>query len=194
MSSPPRVILLDSNAYFRLARSIRPLLSQSFGDPPPYVMKVIGDLDREFKRNHRLSSKFHWVSEKKYSVDRENSQYLARGKTATQVDNALSYLSYQAKVESIDISYVDLKVLAVGYARNFPVITDDKGMQKLAETFCIKCCSTLKLLKLMLDCERIDTGKIHETVEYWNAENDLPNSLHDFKQIYKEIFNEASPI
>ena len=46
MSSPPRVILLDSNAYFRLARSIHPLLSQLFGDPPPYALKVLEDLDK----------------------------------------------------------------------------------------------------------------------------------------------------
>ncbi len=92
MSSAPRVILLDSNAYFRLARSIRPLLSQPFGDPPPYALKVIEDLDRELSRSHRLNSKFHWVAEPEYSSDRKASQYSARGKTAPQVDRALSYL------------------------------------------------------------------------------------------------------
>ncbi len=194
MSSPPRVILLDSNAYFRLARSIHPLLSQLFGDPPPYALKVLEDLDKEFLRNPRLVSKFHWVANSEYCNDRKASRYSARGKTATQVETALSYLSKLAQLECIDVSLVDLKALAVGHARGFPVITDDKGMQKLAETFDIECWSTLKLLKLMLDCGRVGMEKIHETVEYWNAENDLPNSLHGFKRIYKEMFNEDSTI
>ena len=129
MSSPPRVIVLDSNAYFRLARSIRPLLSQPFGDPPPYALKVLHDLDKEFAKSIRLVSKFHWVSDPEYCKDRISAQYLASGKTASQVEMALSYLIYQAKEERIDLSHIDLKVLAVGRARHFPVITDDKGMQ-----------------------------------------------------------------
>lgn len=40
MSLAPRVILLDSNAYFRLARSIHPLLAGAFGPSPPYSLFV----------------------------------------------------------------------------------------------------------------------------------------------------------
>ena len=38
MSPPPRVLLLDSCSYFRLARSIHPLLAETFGPPPPYSL------------------------------------------------------------------------------------------------------------------------------------------------------------
>lgn len=194
MSSPPRVILLDSNAYFRLARSVHPLLSQSFGAPPPHALKVLEDLDTEFRRSRRLKSKFHWVAEPEYCEDRASAWYRPRGKTVTEVEIALSYLSQYANDQQIDISYEDLKALAVGYARCFPVITDDKGMQEIAVTFVIKYWTTLKLLKLMLDCDRIDLDKIYETVEYWNAENDLPNSRTDFRQLFKQLFNEKCPI
>ena len=189
MSSAPRVIVLDSNAYFRLARSIHPLLSQPFGDPPPYALKVLHDLDKEFAKSIRLVSKFHWVSDPEYCKDRISAQYLASGKTASQVEMALSYLIYQAKEERIDLSHIDLKVLAVGRARHFPVITDDKGMQKLAEILNIECWSTLKLLKLMVDCKRIDIGKVQEVVEYWEADNDLPLSKQEFELQYRKLFN-----
>ena len=194
MSSAPRVILLDSNAYFRLARSIRPLLSQTFGDPPPYVLKVLSDLYEEFKRNPRLTSKFHWVAEPEYVVDLEASHYSARGKTAVQVETALSYLVKQSIISAINVSIIDLKALAVGLARGFPVVTDDKGMQQLAELFSIECWPTLKLMKLMMDCKRIDLNKVKEIVEYWDAENDLPKPLHDFRTLYVEIFQGKCPV
>ncbi len=128
MSYSSQIILLDSNAYFRIALSIHPLLQDLFGHAPSYALKVLEDLDKEFSRNRRLISKFHWVANPEYRMDRKSAQYSARGKTAPQVETALSYLIYQAKLESIDVSYVDLKALAVGYARSFPVITDDRGM------------------------------------------------------------------
>ena len=190
MSSGPRVILLDSNAYFRLARSIHPLLSQQFGDPPPYTLKVLADLDREFLRSNRLQSKFRWVANSEFSSDRKGSQYSVLGKIASKVGIAMSYLAQEAARSCTDLSFVDLRVLAVGHARKFPVITDDRGMQKIATDFGIECWPTLKLLKLMLVCERINMGKIREVVEYWHAENDLPNSFLEFRQFYKELFNE----
>jgi hypothetical protein len=194
MSAAPRVILLDSNAYFRLARSIRPLLSQSFGDPPPYVLKVLEDLDREFIRSRRLISIFRWVADSEYCADREASLYSARGKTATQVETALSYLVKQSIISGINVSIIDLKAFAVGYARGFPVITDDKGMQQLAELFDIKCWPTLKLMKLMLDCKRIDLNKVKEVVEYWDAEKDLPRHIEDFRRLYVEFFKGKCPV
>ena len=44
MSPAPRVVLLDSCAYFRLARSIHPLLAPTFGPPPPYSLFVLAAL------------------------------------------------------------------------------------------------------------------------------------------------------
>lgn len=194
MSSVPRVILLDSNAYFRLARSIQPLLLQRFGGPPPYALKVLEDSDQEFSRSIRLQSKFYWVADSEFSLDRKKSQYSVRGKIASQVKNAITYLIHQAASSCIDLSLVDLRVLAVGYARSFPVVTDDRGMQEIAGSFGIECWSTMKLLMLMLDCERISMEKIHEIVEYWHAENDLPSPLRVFQQIYKELFTEDCPV
>lgn len=55
-------VLLDSNVYFRLARSVHPLLNQEFGEHR-YCLYVIPDLDAEFRKNPRLRSKFHWVDD-----------------------------------------------------------------------------------------------------------------------------------
>jgi hypothetical protein len=155
---------------------------------------VLEDLDREFLRSRRLISKFHWVADPVYCTDRESSLYSPRGKTAPQVDTSLTYLIKYAQAKRIDISYEDLKALAVGSARGYTVITDDGGMQQLAELFAIECWPTLKLMKLMLDCKRIDLDKVKEVVEYWNAEDDLPRHIVDFRKLYVECFNGKCPI
>jgi hypothetical protein len=48
MSEPSQDVLLDSNAYFRLGNSIRPLLQQSFGSAPNYSLHVLAELDDEY--------------------------------------------------------------------------------------------------------------------------------------------------
>lgn len=50
-------ILIDSNAYFRLAQSIHPLLQVEFG-PETYCLYVIKDLQAEYDRNPRLRNAF----------------------------------------------------------------------------------------------------------------------------------------
>jgi len=64
-SKMPKLILLDSCAYFRLGVSFRPLLFRLTGDPE-YALKVLSDLDCEYNRNPRLKTKFWWVNQKEH--------------------------------------------------------------------------------------------------------------------------------
>lgn len=66
---PQNRILLDSNAYFRLAQSIRPLLKQTFGKEK-YCLYVIKELQNEYDKNPRLKSAFHWVNDPEYKENR----------------------------------------------------------------------------------------------------------------------------
>ena len=65
-------ILVDSNAYFRLAKSIRPLLGAPFGKKQ-YCLYVLKELQVEYDRSPRLKDVFHWVNEPEY---RENRQHI----------------------------------------------------------------------------------------------------------------------
>jgi hypothetical protein len=47
MNEPPQDVLLDSNVYFRLAQSVRPLLQQSFGASPNCYGRRVGKYDQE---------------------------------------------------------------------------------------------------------------------------------------------------
>ncbi len=194
MSDPPRVILLDSNAYFRLAISIRPLLSVEFGKPPPYKLYVLADLDEEYARNPRLRNKFVWVRQPEYRKDREARRYTAAGKVATQVSAAISFLARFAHDRGFVVSLIDLKALAVGYVRKYIVVSDDAGMAGLADETGITCWSLLKLLKLMVAENRIVQDDVLQILEYLKHEQDLPTSNRDrIRRDYREHFGEECP-
>lgn len=194
MSPVPRVVLLDSCAYFRLARSIRPLLAPTFGPPPPYSLFVLAALDDEYLTSSRLRHKFEWVNTEEYKNDRQNKRYACRGKNTKDADNAFSYLAAYAKTNCLTVAPEDLKALAVGFARNIPVVSDDRAVWKVAEAHDIKCWLTLDLLKLMVDCRHIDLAKVNEILEYWNHENDLPCGLQELRDHYRRLFGGVSPV
>jgi hypothetical protein len=63
-------ILVDSNAYFRLARDIHPLLGKPFGQKK-YCLYIIEGFEKEYFYSGRLQSKFQWVTETKYTENRQ---------------------------------------------------------------------------------------------------------------------------
>jgi hypothetical protein len=94
MNPAPKVLLLDSCSYFRLARSIHPLLAGSFGPPPPYSLFVLAALDDEYLTNPRLQNKFEWVNAREYKQDREIKKYQCKGKWAKEAE-VLEYLDHE---------------------------------------------------------------------------------------------------
>ena len=63
---PQSKILVDTNAYLRLARTVHPLLFTPFGDAE-YCLYIIPELNRELC-GHRLMSKFPWINEAEYAA------------------------------------------------------------------------------------------------------------------------------
>jgi hypothetical protein len=66
----PRVVIIDSCVYFRLARTLRPLLKRaSFGPPPPYSLFIVPQLFDEYQRSPKLKSRFEWLMEEEFQAD-----------------------------------------------------------------------------------------------------------------------------
>jgi len=194
MSPAPRVVLLDSCAYFRLARSIHPLLAPTFGPAPPYSLFVLAALDDEYLTSSRLKHKFEWVNTSEYKADRDCKKYACRGRNSKEADTAFSYLAAYAKMHQLMLAPEDLKALAVGIARKFPVVSDDRNVRQVAEANDIECWLTLDLLKLMVDCKRIDLAKVKEIIEYWKHEDDLPRGIQELRTYYQSLFGGSCPI
>ncbi len=194
MSNPSQDVLLDSNAYFRLGISIRPLLQPAFGSSPQYIFMSWRNWMTNMPPIPGCRSKFNWVSESEYRTDRKARRYELRGNDRTSALTAFSFLMAYGDEHKINLSREDLKALAVGFVKGIPVVTDDGGMARVAEANGIECWSTIKLLRVMVISGRIEMDTVNEIVEYWNYEKDLPMAHGKLRQLFKEYFNADCPI
>jgi hypothetical protein len=182
-------ILLDSNSYFRLAKSIHPLLFRPFGDDDA-CLYVTKELDDEFNRSPRLQAKFPWVDEPEFRDNRSQRLKLSKRQRNTELPTANEFLRDHARDEGLGLSWIDLTILAHGYALGIPVVTDDGDMCALAEAFGIQILSTLELLRRMVDAKHVNMAKIRQIVGFWAYEKDLPRN---FAVDYRRLFDESPP-
>lgn len=181
-------ILVDSNAYFRLAKSIRPLLNVVFGKKR-YCLYVIKELQEEYNRSPRLKSAFSWVNEREYVENRSHFLKITK-EEKPEIRRAYDFILDYVRNVHPGVSKVDVLCLAHAEQLRIPVVTDDDEMRTVAVEYGIKTYKTLELLKLMLDCRHIGIEKIREIAAYWIYLNDKPK---DFTVDYKKLFGEAPP-
>jgi hypothetical protein len=194
MNAAPKVILLDTNAYLRLARTIPSLLAGTFGAPPPFSLYVLAELDNEYNSSQRLKAKFEWVCEPQYQQDRAGKRYKCAGKMRPQVENAFTFLAAYAREHTLNVSREDIMALAVGAARGFSIVGDDGDMRKLAEAHGIEYWSVIKLLHVMVTKSRLTMADVKEALQYMDYENDLPMPKAVLKSEFKKLFGIDCPI
>jgi predicted nuclease of predicted toxin-antitoxin system len=182
-------ILVDTNAYFRLAQSIRPLLKTEFGEPP-YCLYVIKELQDEYNKSPRLLNKFPWVNDPEYRDNRSHRVQFSKLERS-EIEQAFDFIFDHKRTAYPTVSRVDVTVLAHAYVLGLPVVTDDTDMLALAKEFGITTLKTLDLLKLMLDSSHIDTTKVREIAGFLSYQNDRPK---EFKADYKRLFKEDIPV
>jgi len=181
-------ILLDSNAYFRLAQSIRPLLGAPFGKKK-YCLFVLKELQIEYDRSPRLKGVFYWVNDPEYKDNRSNVLEVTR-EEKREIHRAYDCILDYVRNVHPDVSKVDVRCLAYAEQLCIPVVTDDEEMRQAAEEYDIKTLNTLELLKVMLDAKHIDMVKVREIVGYLEYQHDMPRII---KKDYKKIFGEDPP-
>ena len=185
---PQRKLLLDTNAYLRLARSIHPLLFIEFGEDQTSLY-LIEEFEREFARSRRLRGKFPWVEEPEYRDNRDVRLQIGR-KQRREIKSAIDFIGDQADADVLGVSAVDVSVLGHASVLEIGVVTDDTDMRALGRSFGIENMSTLALLKLMLDAGHIDLAKVRQIAVYWRHEHDLPAK---FGRDYRKLFGEPPP-
>lgn len=173
--------LLDSNAYFRLAKSFHPLLGGPFGSQH-IQLKVLADVDREHSRNPRLDSKFAWVTEAQYAQNRKANVRAARGDDADNVKHATWFIREWVRdsralfsdQKATPPSPTDCAVLAHGQVLAVTVVADDRGMEVAAKELGIELIGSDRLLKLLLDAQVVTLDQIRSAAAYLDYERDLP--------------------
>ena len=178
-------ILLDSNAYLRLANSFHPLLNEPFGKDR-YVLYLIPEFQKEFDKNPRLVNKFGWVNQLEYIENRKYCIRVTRYQR-DQINLIYSYLWPHNISEGLGASRIDVRALAYGDALVIPVVTDDAQMRELGITFGIEVWSLLELLKTMCESKRIELSDIKTLLNYLKYIKDSP--YPSFEKDAKNVFS-----
>ena len=183
-------LLLDTNAYFRLAKSFHPLLGKMLpasGSTPGRVLRVISEVDREFEANTALMSKFHWVAEEPYQQNRKQNILGLVGKQPTLIAEKRKFIEFGIRMSGADFkvkrisppSPTDCLVLAYGEVLGIDVVSDDGGMVYTASTLMgLKCKvqGSLDVLHVLYQSGEITVAQVKAAARFLDYEDDLPGS------------------
>jgi hypothetical protein len=170
---PKKRILLDSNAYLRLANSFHPLLGVSFGKED-YCLFLIPEFQKEFDRNPRLANKFGWVNQGEYVENRKRRIRILKHQKE-QIHLTHSYVWPHNIEYGLGASRTDVRALCYGAVLGVPVVTDDADMRTLGEAFGIEIWGLLDLLEIMFRSKHISVNDLKTLVKYLDYQQDLPS-------------------
>ncbi len=193
------LVLLDTNAYLRLAKRIQPLLGKKFGQKD-YVLTVLRDVEDEVKRSPRLRHNYPWfdaanlASERLAHSPRLNAEEKAKLAVATSVLHGLIQMDpgrFMTKGRSPP-SHTDCRVLAFGQIRPAIVVTDDLGMHELAAMVGIDIWHGPELMKKMLSAKLIGNELVREIYTALEANDDMTSTWVEAKHsVFVKIFGKA---
>ena len=190
------LVLLDTNAYLRLAKRIKPLLGVSFGQKG-YVLTILKDVEDEVHRNTRLRERFPWFDDPSLQQERLAKRVRLSKDEKAQITAMTSVLRQHALEHTADYTILgrsppsptDCFCLAFGQVRQAIVATDDLGMHKLAEDFELPVFHCHDVLKKMLTAKVIDKILVAEIYDALEANGDLPRSWVEVKHTaFKKVF------
>ena len=183
-------ILLDTNAYFRLAKSFHPLLGKvlpASDSAPERALRVISEVDREFEANPALTSKFHWVAEAEYRQNRQQNILKLTGTQPSIVSEKRRFIEFGVKMDATKFkalkmsrpSPTDCLVLAYGDALGIDVVSDDGGMAYTASVLLklrCKVLGSLDVLHALHQSGQISLAQIKSVAQFLQYVDDLPGS------------------
>jgi len=179
------LVLLDTNAYLRLARRIKPLLGRKFGQKD-YEVIILKDVETEVHQNPRLKFHFPWFDKPEYATERLATRLRLNSTEKAQLESATSVLHAHVLSDVARFtmrgrsppSPTDCRCLAFGQIRHAIVVTDDLGIHLLAGDFELRksVWHGHELLKKMLSAKVVDSDLIRDIYEALENNNDLPQS------------------
>lgn len=189
-------MLLDTNAYLRLAKRVRPILGSPFGQKA-YVLKILEQVEDEVHGSSRLRFLYPWFNGAEFSEERLATRIRLSKHERQTLDSAASILLAHVRHDAVAYtshgrappSPTDCFILAFGQIRSAIVATDDLGMHQLAKDFAIPVWHGYELLKKMHSAKKIDNNLVREIYAALENNQDLPAAWVDVKHtIFKKIF------
>lgn len=188
MSASSTFVLLDTNAYLRLAKRVRPMLGIAFGQKN-YVLTILKDVEDEVHRSGALKFRFPWFDAEDLAAERLAKRIRLSVDEKKQLDAVQSVLRGWVLMDPVAYtsagrsppSPTDCRVLAFGQIRNAIVVTDDLGMHRLAKDFEISVWHGHELLKKMLTAKLINNEHVKSIFEALEVNGDLTATWREAK-------------
>lgn len=193
------LVILDTNAYIRLAKRIRPLLGVNFGQKN-YVLAVLKNVEDEVHRSATLSFKNPWFDQDTFKNERYAKRLSFSAQQKTDIENTLSiFLGHVASDTTCYMtggrsppSNVDCRMLAVAQVVSAIVVTDDLGMHLLAKDFQLSVWHGWELLAKLRTAKMVSDDLIRDIFVALEVNGDLTATWSaakhgHFKRIFGKI-------
>lgn len=186
------LVLLDTNVYLRLAKRVRPLLGECFGNKD-YKLTILKDVEDEVKQSGRLKFLFPWFNGDDFKDERDHYRFRLSKNDKETLDRTTDLLRQhvlsQADQYKTPPSIVDCKVLAFGQIKEAIVVSDDLSMHTLAKEFELDIWHGYELLHKMRAATFIGNELIREIYEALENNSDLPKTWKEAKHTtFKKVF------
>lgn len=190
------LVLLDTNAYLRLAKRVRPAVGVTFGQKG-YVLTIHKSVEDEVHRNPRLRAQYPWFDGQEFASERLAKQVRLSDADKASIQAAQSVLRgwvladpepYTARGRSPP-GTTDCWLLALGQVKPAIVVTDDLGMHALAKEFGILVWHGYELLDKLRSAKVVDSPLIRDIYEALEANGDIPKTWQEAKHtVFLKIF------
>lgn len=181
-------ILLDTNTYLRIGKSIKPLLGVPFG-AQQQALYLLNQAQAELNKVSQLKTKFYWVQQEEYKKER-NKIITTTKNEKDKIENAWEHIWHYQNEKKYGLSPIDIYCIATALILQIKLVSDEINMKKTADVFGVDLIDTVELLKILVDEKKIDEAKVKEIVSYLKYLNDFPNFLNES---YKKSFGEKAP-
>lgn len=194
------LVLLDTNAYLRLAKRVRPLLGKPFGQKR-YVLTVLEDVESEVHRSARLRFRYPWFDgDASLSEERLAQRLRLSREQREQLDASASFLHDWVLQDVRRFTTggrsppgrADCRVLACGQVCPAVVVTDDLGMHDLATEFHIAVWHGFELLAKLRTAKVATDDLVREIYAALEANGDLTASWQEARHtVLAKVFGLA---
>lgn len=191
------LVLLDTNAYLRLAKRVRPLLGVPFGQKR-YVLTILQDVESEVHASPRLRFRYPWFDADNELVQERLARRLRLSRDEReQIDAAADVLLDAVRREPLrwiqgggsPPGPTDCRVLALGLVKGAIVATDDLGMHRLAAEFDLAVWHGWELLAKLRSAKAAGDNLVREIYAALEANDDLPASWREARLVaFAKVF------
>lgn len=182
------LVLLDTNAYLRLAKRVRPFVGREFGQKP-YVITILKAVEDEVHAGARLKFQYPWFDNDEFASERlaKTIRLSASDRKTMEIAQGVLHGMAQADLTKYTTEgrsppgMTDCWVLAFGHVKEAIVVTDDLGMHSLANDFGITVWHAYELLDKLRSAKIVSRELIIEIYEALEVNRDLTNTWLEAK-------------